>query len=124
MLTRKEIVEMGENAAATLLIEKGYKILERNYRVGHLEVDIIAQKDDTIVFIEVKTRSVNCLVSPQEAVNNRKRNLIVNAADSYMRNFNRTENVRLDVITVFHQYGKVVSVEHIADAFIPEVRTY
>lgn len=124
MMTRKEIGEMGENVAANLLIEKGYKILERNYRVGHLELDIIALKEDTIAFVEVKTRSVNYLVSPQEAVDYRKRNLIVNAADSYMRLFNRTENARLDVITVLHQCGKVVSVEHIEDAFSPEVRTY
>lgn len=124
MAINQEIGKIGEEIAANLLIEKGYAILARNYRIGHLELDIIALKDDTIAFVEVKTRSVNYLVSPQEAVDYRKRNLIVNAADSYMRNFNRTENARLDVITVLHQYGKVVSVEHIEDAFIPEVRTY
>ena len=124
MEINQEIGKIGEEIAANLLIEKGYAILARNYRIGHLELDIIALKDDTIAFVEVKTRSVNYLVSPQEAVDYRKRNLIVNAADSYMRNFNRTENARLDVITVLHQYGKVVSVEHIEDAFIPEVRTY
>lgn len=124
MLTRKEIGEMGENAAANLLIEKGYTILERNYRYNHLEVDIIAQKDDTIAFVEVKTRSVDFLVSPLEAVNYRKQKLIVNAANGYMCHFNRAENARLDVITVLHQYGKVVSVEHIEDAFRPRVRTY
>ena len=124
MAINQEIGKIGEEVAANLLIEKGYAILARNYRIGHLELDIIALKDDTIAFVEVKTRSVNYLVSPQEAVDYRKRNLIVNAADSYMRNFNRTENARLDVITVLHQYGKVVSVEHIEDAFIPEVRTY
>ena len=47
MLTKKEIGILGENAAANLLIEKGYTILERNYRINHLEVDIIAQEDDT-----------------------------------------------------------------------------
>lgn len=123
-MTKKEIGEMGENTAANLLIEKGHIILDRNYRVGHLELDIIAQKDDTIAFVEVKTRSANYLVSPQDAVNYRKRYRIVSAANGYMRHFQRRENARLDVITVLHQYGKVVSVEHIENAFIPKVRTY
>ena len=122
-MTRKEIGEMGESAAVNLLIEKGYKLLERNYRVGHLELDIIAKNDDTIAFVEVKTCSANYLVSPQETVNYRKRYRIVNAANGYMRHFQRRENARLDVITVLHQYGKVVIVEQ-EDAFIPEVRTY
>ena len=124
MLTKKEIGILGENAAANLLIEKGYTILERNYRINHLEVDIIAQKDDTIAFVEVKTRSVNFLVPPHEAVNYRKQYLIVNAADGYMRHFNREEEGRFDVITVLHNNGEVVSVEHIEGAFEPRVRTY
>lgn len=123
-MTRKEIGEMGENVAANLLIEKGYNILERNYRINHLEVDIIALKDDTIAFVEVKTRSTDCLVPPQEAVNRRKQSLIANAADGYMRHFNRAENARLDVIIVLHDNGKVISVEHMEDAFFPRVRTY
>ena len=124
MLTKKEIGILGENAAANLLIEKGYTILERNYRINHLEVDIIAQKDDTIAFVEVKTRSEDFIVSPLDAVNYRKQNLIVNAADGYMRHFNREEEGRLDVITVLHNNGKIVSIEHIEDAYQPQVRTY
>ena len=124
MLTKKEIGILGENAAANHLIEKGYTILERNYRINHLEVDIIAQKDDTIAFVEVKTRSEDFIVSPLDAVNYRKQNLIVNAADGYMRHFNREEEGRLDVITVLHNNGKIVSIEHIEDAYQPQVRTY
>lgn len=124
MLTKKEIGILGENAATNLLIEKGYTILERNYRINHLEVDIIAQKDDIIVFVEVKTRSEDFIVSPLDAVNYRKQNLIVNAADGYMRHFNRDEEARLDVIIVLHNNGKIVSIEHIEDAYQPQVRTY
>jgi putative endonuclease len=72
----------------------------------------------------VKTRSVNYLVSPQEAVNYRKQNLIVNAADGYMRHFQRDENARLDVITVLHNNGIVEEVEHIENAYYPRVKTY
>lgn len=124
MLTKKEIGELGENFAANLLIEKGYTILERNYRVGHLEVDIIALKDDTIVFVEVKTRSVDFLVSPSEAVSIRKQGLIVKAADGYVRHFNRQENARFDIINVLHDNGNIVSVEHMEDAYYPRVITY
>ena len=88
-MTNQEIGNIGENAAANLLIEKGYKILERNYHTSHLEVDIIALKDDVVAFVEVKTRAVNYMVSPQDAVNYRKQSYIANAANSYMRRFNR-----------------------------------
>ena len=123
-MTNQEIGKIGEDAAVNLLIEKGYKILERNYRAGHLEVDIIALKDDVVAFVEVKTRAVNYLVSPQEAVNYRKQNFIANAANGYMRRFRRSEEARLDVITVLHKNGAVVEVEHIENAYYPRVKTY
>lgn len=124
MATNQEIGKIGEDAAVNLLIEKGYAILARNYRVGHLELDIVALKGDTIAFVEVKTRSVNYLVSPQEAVNFRKRNLIISAANRYICNFRRNENARLDVITVLHKKGSVVEIEHIENAYYPSVKTY
>ncbi|MBR5642755.1 MAG: YraN family protein [Salinivirgaceae bacterium] len=123
-MTNQEIGKLGEDAAANLLIGKGYKILERNYRSGHLEVDIIALKDDVVAFVEVKTRAVNYLVSPHEAVNYQKQKFIANAANGYMRRFNRSEEARLDVITVLHKNGAVVEVEHIENAYYPKVRTY
>ena len=100
-MTNQEIGNIGENTAANLLIEKGYKILERNYRTSHLEVDIIALKDDVVAFVEEKTRAVNYMVSPQDAVNYRKQSYIASAANGYMRRFNRTEEARLDVIQAF-----------------------
>lgn len=123
-MTNQEIGKLGEDTAANLLIEKGYTILERNYRVNHLEVDIIALKDNILVFVEVKTRAVNYLVSPQEAVNYQKQRYIANAANSYIRRFRRTEEARLDVITILHKNETVVEVEHIENAYSPRVRTY
>lgn len=123
-MTNQEIGILGENAAADFLKEKGYAILERNYRVGHLEIDIIALKDGILVFVEVKTRAADYLVAPQEAVNNRKQNLIINAANGYIRRHKRTEEARLDVITVLHKNGKVTNVSHIENAYYPTVRTH
>ncbi len=88
-MTNKEIGILGENAAVNYLIANGHMILNRNYRVGHLEVDIIALKDNILKFIEVKTRSVNSLVSPYESINYRKQNFIINAANAYINRFRR-----------------------------------
>ena len=123
-MTNQEIGILGENAATDLLIKKGYAILERNYRVNHLEVDIIALKDGVIVFVEVKTRAADFLVAPQDAVNNRKQKFIINAANGYMRRHHRTEEARLDVITVLHKDGIVTDVSHIENAYYPSVRNY
>ena len=62
--------------AAVCLEEKGYRILERNYRCGHGEVDLIASKDGWIVFVEVKYRKTDSMGLPQEAVNRRKQQRI------------------------------------------------
>lgn len=123
-MTNQEIGILGENAAADLLIKEGYAILERNYRVGHLEVDIIALKDGIIVFVEVKTRAADYLVAPQEAVNKQKQKFIINAANGYIRHHKRSEEARLDVITVLHQNGKVTNVSHIENAYYPTVRRF
>ncbi len=123
-MTNQEIGILGENAAADLLVKKGYAILERNYHVNHLEIDIIALKDGVIVFVEVKTRAADYLVAPQEAVNKQKQKFIINAANGYIRRHNRTEEARLDVITALHRNGKITNVEHIENAYYPTVRTH
>lgn len=123
-MTNQEIGILGEDAATDLLQQKGYAILERNYRLNHLEVDIIALKDGILVFVEVKTRAADYLVAPQDAVNRQKQKLIINAANGYIRKHKRTEEARLDVITVLHKNGKVTNVSHIENAYYPTVRTY
>lgn len=123
-MTNQEIGILGENAAAELLQQKGYAILERNYRVNHLEIDIIALKDGILVFVEVKTRAADFLVAPQEAVTRQKQNLVINAANGYIRKHKRTEEARLDVITVIHKNGKVTNVSHFENAYYPTVRTH
>ncbi|MBO7597338.1 MAG: YraN family protein [Bacteroidales bacterium] len=123
-MTNQEIGILGENAAADFLIKNGYVILERNYRVNHLEIDIIALKEGMLVFVEVKTRAADYLVAPQEAVNKQKQKFIINAANGYIRHHKRSEEARLDVITVLHKAGKIVSVNHIENAYYPTVRSF
>lgn len=108
MITKKrEIGNFGEDSAVKYLRRKRYRILERNYITGKLELDIIARKGKEIVFIEVKTRSVESLDSdmpygrPSDAVNLEKRRNTVNAAYAYMRKNPSELNMRIDVIEVY-----------------------
>ena len=108
MITKKrEIGNFGEDSAVKYLRRKRYRILERNYVIGKLELDIIARKGKEIVFIEVKTRSVESLDSdmpygrPSDAVNLEKKRNTVNAAYAYMRKNPSELNMRIDVIEVY-----------------------
>ncbi|HAX94395.1 MAG TPA: endonuclease [Bacteroidales bacterium] len=112
----------GEDLALSFLQNNGYKIRNRNWKAGKLEVDIIAETDKFIVFVEVKTRSEDFLESPQEAVTNQKQRSLVLAADTYIRWFDISKPARFDVITVIAK-GQTLTIEkHIEDAFYPTLR--
>ena len=85
-MNSKKLGEKGEELAASVLMEKGYDILVRNYitRVG--EIDIIAKKDDTLVFCEVKTRLSDLLGEGREAVDERKQEKIRRCAEIFLIN--------------------------------------
>lgn len=106
----------GEQEAMEYLMKNDYMILERNYRAGKHEIDIIAFKDDEIVVVEVKTRSGNEVLEPEEAVDHRKRQMLIWAADKYVREKNRQEGVRFDIISIIEgKEGR--ELRHIKDAF-------
>jgi putative endonuclease len=123
-MNKQDIGQLGEDAAADLLINKGYKILNRNFRAGRLEIDIVALKDNFLVFVEVKTRDENFLYSPESAVNRRKQNHIISAARFYIERFKRTEEARLDVITVLHKNGQITDIKHYERAYFPRPRRF
>jgi putative endonuclease len=111
----------GENIAVEYLKQKGYKILNRNWRAGRLEIDIIAENKDFIVFVEVKTRSEDFQVDPVTAITREKQRSLIFAADTYLkRNFINKE-CRFDVITVIRK-GDTHQIDHIEDAFYPTLR--
>ncbi len=99
----------GEAAACGYLTSEGYEIIERNYRSGHDEIDIIAEKKPYIVFVEVKTRTeeaVKRFGSPSLAVTKRKRACLIRAAKSYISQHPSKEHFyRLDVIEVTLEKG-------------------
>jgi putative endonuclease len=107
----------GETLAVKFLKGEGYKIITRNYKTSIGEIDIIAKDRDTIVFVEVKTRSDEFFGQPFEAVNNRKRQKMKNLALLYLKKQKKEFPVRFDVLSIFYRDNGKREIEHIKDAF-------
>lgn len=110
----------GEILAARFLREKGYSILSSNYRCRQGEVDIIAQKSDTIAFVEVKTRSKDSMYSPREAVTIAKQRRLIHTASIYLSKHPSEFQPRFDVIEVVMESPnsmRVVEINHIQGAY-------
>ena len=82
---RRELGKVGEDIACQWLSEHGHTVLERNFRSGHLEIDIISVDRNGIHFVEVKSRKFSVQAPPQESVNKAKQQNIVRAATRYLR---------------------------------------
>jgi putative endonuclease len=108
----------GEQAASDLLSSKGYRILERNFRSGKAEIDIIARIGNEIVFVEVKTRSNIMDVLPFEIVSAKQTRQIIQAADEYMQVAGQDADSRFDLILVDPTKSPPAT-EHIEGAFYP-----
>ena len=113
--------KLGEEIAVNYLIDKGYQILERNWRLGHKEIDIIALDGKTLVIVEVKTRKTNVFGDPDIAVGIEKQRMLVLAADAYVRYKNLDIDVRFDVISILLS-DTDKQIEHIEDAFYPMIK--
>jgi len=116
-----ELGELGENIAAEYLLGKGYKILERNWRFGHKEIDIIARDTgkNELVIVEVKTRKGKDMLLPGDLITMSKQRFLINAADAYIRwHANRTDT-RFDVILIYFQNNGEYKLQHIPEAFYP-----
>ena len=116
----KNVGSWGEETAKKHLESKGYTILEQNWRCSHKEVDIIAKQHNTIVFVEVKTRTTTFL-NPVIAVDKQKQKLLISAANYYVRQKNLDSDIRFDIISIVVSNGSV-NLEHIENAFYPRVR--
>lgn len=107
---------IGEQLARQYLEDKGFAIVETNWRRGKLEVDIIAYKEGLIVFAEVKTRSRTDYGNPEDFVTIDKQRAYVRLADKYVIEHNREEEVRFDIISVEVE-GSEYHITHLEDAF-------
>ncbi len=118
MGSHNELGKKGEEIAANYLIKNGYVILDLNWRFQKSEIDIIAKKENTLFIIEVKTRSSIHIISPENAVNQKKIKLLVVAANEYVSQKKLNIEVQFDIITI-HKKHKKHTLNHIKDAFLP-----
>lgn len=120
MAEHNELGKLGENLAVEHLEKENYKILERNWVYKNAEVDIIAQKENILVVVEVKTRSSLDFGSPQDFVKPKKIQLLIKAVNAYInyreKDFEEDINVRFDIVAI-HKNGESFAIEHLTDAF-------
>ncbi|MDA9235036.1 YraN family protein [Polaribacter sp.] len=117
MAAHNELGEKGELLAIDYLIKNEYQILEVNYRFLKAEVDIIAQKENVLAVVEVKTRSSDYFGNPQDFVNPKKIKLLLSAIDNYVIERDLDVEVRFDIIAIIHQKN-TTKIEHLKDAFL------
>ncbi|UWX55306.1 YraN family protein [Maribacter litopenaei] len=111
-----EFGKEGEEMAKNYLLKKGYKICYQNYRYLKAEIDIIAQKDDILAIVEVRSRSSDFLENIAETVTPKKIKLLVMAADHYVTSQDLDVETRFDIITVLKEKGGF-QLEHLESAF-------
>ena len=111
---KKNTGNKGEDLAAEFLVGKGWQILNRNFRFGYCEIDIIARKENWILFVEVKTRSCSYYGYPEEFVSSQQANCIFRAADEFVHRINWHGHIRFDIISIIP--GVPPEVTHFEDA--------
>ena len=123
MARHNQLGKWGEDLACDLLVADGWAIAERNWRLGHPEIDIIAMNTNTIVFAEVKTRA-DIDEDPFEAIDRRKISNMVRAADAYLAMHpDLRQNPRFDLFGISGTPDNH-RLEHLPDAFDPPLRSY
>ena len=116
MASHNELGKLGEELAVDYLINNGYTILDTNWTFQKAEIDIIAQSENTLAIVEVKTRSSLEFGLPQDFVKPAKIQRLVKAVDEYVNQKNLELEVRFDIVAIYKD-GKSFAIEHIIDAF-------
>lgn len=114
----RNIGNNGENAVCEFLVRHGYEIFKRNFTIKGGEIDIIALKDNTVAFVEVKTRKPDALSEGEQSITFSKRRHIVKTAEVFVRKFGKAEyNYRFDVAVIIVDNGKILKLKYYAGAF-------
>ena len=117
MAKHNQTGETGEALAASYLVKQGFTILARNYRYKKAEIDLIAQKSNLLVFVEVKTRTATNFGYPEESVDAKKEQLFLLAADEYIYQSQWQHDIRFDIIAITLGTLGSYQIHHIEDAF-------
>lgn len=123
MARHNDTGRLGEQAAADHLTAKGYAIVDRNWRCGRLEIDIVAQRGSRLAIVEVKTRSDADGNDPVDAVSRSKQLAMVRAGVAYARAHGLPHELQFDIIGISGTPDNF-RIEHIEDAFPPPLKTY
>ena len=116
MAAHNELGAWGEELAADYLQRKGYDIIERDWKSGHRDIDIIATNGQVVVFVEVKARRNRIFGEPEDAVDYRKMQNLRAAMNHYIQFKNIRQDIRFDVITVVGTpYQGEAEITHIED---------
>ncbi|MCI6161152.1 MAG: YraN family protein [Prevotellaceae bacterium] len=119
MAAHNELGKWGEQVAARYLAQKGYRLLARNWKDGHRDLDIVAADGPTLVVVEVKTRRNNVFNEPEEAVDWRKVRSLSLAAGKYVKIHGIDADIRFDIVAVTGTDDDNCRVNHIENAFLP-----
>ena len=119
-MNSKTIGDLGEKFASELYEKSGYTIVKTNYHSRYGEIDLIAENENTLCFIEVKTRNLTSLGNPAEAVDYRKQRKLTLTALKYLSEYECYKQPRFDVLELWQQNGKIVRYNLITDAFSAE----
>ena len=116
MTEKKKIGDKGEDDTVNFLLANGYEVLQRNYRFGRGEIDIIAHKENVMVFIEVKTRKNNKYGYPESFVDETQQERIHWAAEEYIRQSGWQGSIRFDIVAIMRNNDEP-QLDHFEDAF-------
>ena len=115
MATHNDMGKWGEDLAEAYLERRGYTIVERDWKSGRRDIDIIALDNDVVVFVEVKTRRNRLFGEPEDAIDYRKRQNLQQAINHYVKFRNIRQEIRFDIISVVGTIGTEPDIQHIQD---------
>ena len=110
---------LGEKMAAEYLLKRGFNILHKNWRHSHWEVDVIASLNDTLHFIEVKTRRTNKFGFPEDDVTKKKMENLINASEEYLLLYPQWKQIQFDILSISILKNQPAEYFIIEDVYIP-----
>ena len=120
---RQELGKRGEEVALEYLLQRGMKLLERNWRCGHKELDLVMEEEGFIRIVEVRTREYPSIVEPFESITVQKRSRVIAAAKGYMAQKGKFlqggKEVVFDIVSVLFN-GELFEVKYMREAFAPK----
>jgi putative endonuclease len=115
MANHNDFGKWGEDVSVSYLTENGYEILARNWRHAHQEIDIIAQRDGTLYFVEVKTRRNTIFGEPEDAIDWHKRQSLQQAINHYVKFKHLRQEIRFDIISIVGTPETGADIRHVID---------